>query len=134
MTHFFCFGILCRHKGEKMLEIITPSGKVGWLNWDFLAKSLEIGDNFILKTIDNMIGFYILDDKHYYYGDLNDELNLQYYHCGAYETLILPPQSVVFYSKQELLNMLCEQYEKATSKSILSIFETKQKTDKRTKK
>lgn len=117
-----------------MLEIITPGGKVGWLNWDFLAKSLEIGDNFILNTIDNMIGFSILDDKHYYYGDLNDELNLQYYHCGAYETLILPPQSVVFYSKQELLNMFCEQYEKATNKSILSIFETKQKTDKRAKK
>lgn len=134
MTHFFCFGILCGHKGEKMLEIITPTGKVGWLSWDFLAKSLEIGDTFIGDALNSMIGFSLLDDANYYFGDLDDELNLQYYHCGAYETLSLPPKSVVFYSKQELLGMLCEQYEKATNKSIVKLLITKQKTDKQINK
>lgn len=118
MTPWPSFDILCKHKGEKMLEIITPTSKVGWLSWDFLAKSLESGDAFIENALDSMIGFSLLDDKNYYFGDLDDELNLQYYHCGAYETLLLPPRSVVFYSKQELLDMLCEQYEKATNKSI----------------
>lgn len=117
-----------------MLEIITPSGKVGWLNWDFFAKSIEARDNYILDLLDKMIGFSLIDDKNYYYGDLNEELNLQYYHCGAYETLELPPKSIVFYSKQELIDMLCEQYEKATNKSILKYLKPKIKTDRLVKK
>lgn len=133
MTPSPSFDILCEHKGEKMLEIITPSGKVGWMNWDFLAKSIELGDGYIMDTLDQMIGFSLLNDTNYYFGDLNDELNLQYFHCGAYETLVIPPKSVVFYSKQELLDMLCEQYEKATNKSIEQLIIGKQKTDKQTK-
>ena len=103
-----------------MIEFITPSGKVGWLKWDFLAKCLQQGDKYILGVIDQMIGF-ALDDpnsKNYYYGDLTEDMQLQYFYGGAYETMEIPKKSVIFYSKAELLSMLCEQYEKATHKTL----------------
>lgn len=103
-----------------MLEIITPSGKVGWLNWDFFAKSLEAGDAYIIGAVNNMIGFALKDpeSKNYYVGDLTEDRKLQYFYGGAYETLLIPRKSVIFYSRTELLSMLCEQYEKATHKTL----------------
>ena len=103
-----------------MIEIITPQGKVGWLKWDFLAKCIESHDKLIIDAINQMIGFKVgePENKNYYFGDLTEDQHLQYYYGGAYETLKIPNKSVVFYSKQELLSMLCEQYEKATHKII----------------
>ena len=103
-----------------MLEIITPSGKVGWLKWDFFAKSIEVGDSYIVNAVNNMIGFALRDPerKNYYVGDLTEDRKLQYFYAGAYETLSIPFKSVIFYSRAELLSMLCEQYEKATNKTL----------------
>ncbi len=103
-----------------MLEIITPSGKVGWFNWEFFAKSIEVGDSYIVNAVKDMIGFSLSEpyNKSYFVGDLTEDMQLQYYYGGAYETLAIPKKSVVFYSKQELISMLCEQYEIATQKTI----------------
>lgn len=114
-----------------MLEIITPSGIVGWINWDFFAKSVELGDQYMLGVLKKMIGFSVADqNRHYYCGELDENLQLQYFYNGAYESLAIPPQSTIFYSKEELLEMLCEQYEKATNETISHIMNKKIKTDK----
>ena len=103
-----------------MIEIITPGGKVGWLKWDFFAKCVESRDKLIINALKNMIGFTLSEpeNKNYFVGDLTDDFKLQYFHGGAYETLSIPKHSVIFYSQTELISMLCEQYEKATQKTI----------------
>lgn len=103
-----------------MLEIITPCGKVGWLRWEFFAKCIEAKDKIVLNALKNMIGFSLCEpeNKNYFVGDLTDDFKLQYFYGGAYETLNIPKHSVIFYSRNELLSMLCEQYEKATQKTI----------------
>lgn len=103
-----------------MLEIIMPSEKIGWFNWDFFAKSIDAGDKYIINAIKNMIGFALgePENKHYYVGDLTEDMQLQYFYGGAYEVLEIPKRSVIFYSRAELLSMLCEQYEKATQKTL----------------
>ena len=102
-----------------MIEIITPSLTVGWLSWEFLAKSIEIGDSKILSAINQMIGFRLShNNKNYYFGDLTEDLQLQYMYNGAYETKKIEKNSTIFYTKEELLSMLCEQYESATHKQL----------------
>ena len=103
-----------------MLEIITPSGKIGWFKWDFFAKSIDAGDKYVINAVKNMIGFALgdPDNKNYYVGDLTEDMQLQYFYGGAYEVLEIPKRSVIFYSREELMSMLCEQYEKATQKTL----------------
>ena len=108
-----------------MIELITPSSTIGWIGWDFFAKSLEIKDKLIVSAVCNMIGFRMDGDpiKAYYVGDLTEDKQLQFMHQGAYETRAIEKNSMIFYSKTELYEMLCEQYEKHTHKTLnLKIF------------
>lgn len=103
-----------------MIQLVLPSETIGPLGWEFLSKSLQCKDKYITNALKQMIGFVVTDasEKGYYVGDLTEDKQLQYYYNGAYETKAILSNSVIFYSRQELIDILKDLYNIYTNKTL----------------